>query len=485
MRARSIHGKLVLATSAFALVLMGCGSGSSSESSGDGVHTVPGSAASVQLPATWNTIDTESSDAEIEEFQRAHPRFLDVGDILRSPVDGALVAAVGKGDVRLLVTVRPSEEGVTLGQHVQENLQGMENSLRQYEFRFEGPREEIVGVGGEDAWRLRWSYKGDLGRIQIVQYTLIRDGSMVNFTFSTLGPWSEAEMTFEGAAATIRFGEAVERSAAATGMVAFYREGDDDATDIYTVPAAGGEETRLTQTGKDSSPAWSPDGERIAYVSQQDGNAEIYVMRADGSERKRLTDRPGSDEAPSWSPDGQRILFTSESGDDTFDLFLMDADGSDVQRLTDDGQSGDGSFSPDGKRIVFWSGRDQGKGVYVMDADGSGARWLTSRFETSWGGDWSPDNDAIVFVGSGHESNPDDDIVAIYRMSPDGSDVERLATARGYWVDEPEWSPDGESIAFFGDGEGPGAIWLMDADGKRQRPLTHTGDSHGPSWVAP
>jgi len=182
-------------------------------------------------------------------------------------------------------------------------------------------------------------------------------------------------------------------------------------------------------------------------------------------------------------------MFTRGSCDEgACDLYEMNADGSGVRRLTRGGQSSDGSWSPDGEQIVFWSSRrllldlSGGSGIFVMNADGSGNRRLTPDFDTAWNPDWSPDGETILFVGSKDDPGTGDEVTAIYRMNADGSDPRKIASPTGYWIDEPEWSPDGNSIAFFSDGQGVGAIWVMKADGTRQRPLTRSGDSHSPSW---
>ena len=82
-----------------------------------------------------------------------------------------------------------------------------------------------------------------------------------------------------------------------------------------------------------SCPAWSPDGEQIAFATDRDGNLEIYVMAADGSNPTRLTDNPAEDSNPGWSPDGNQIVFTSDRDGDV-DVYTMTPDGSDVSSLT-------------------------------------------------------------------------------------------------------------------------------------------------------
>ena len=87
----------------------------------------------------------------------------------------------------------------------------------------------------------------------------------------------------------------------------------------------------------DEEPAWSPDGEKIAFVSYPgNDNAEIYLMNSDGSGRTRLTGIPGNDHwPPTWSPDGDRIAFTSDGKDETGGIYVMKSDGSGLGRLTD------------------------------------------------------------------------------------------------------------------------------------------------------
>ena len=126
---------------------------------------------------------------------------------------------------------------------------------------------------------------------------------------------------------------------------------------------------------------------RIAFESIRDGNLEIYVMNADGSNQTRLTDNPASDSDPTWSADGQKIAFASNR-DGNWQIYIMNADGSNQTRLTNN-QADDAypAWSPDGQRIAFTSNRDGNLEIYVMNPDGS----QQSRLTNNSGADSFPD----------------------------------------------------------------------------------------------
>ena len=196
-------------------------------------------------------------------------------------------------------------------------------------------------------------------------------------------------------------------------------------SEIFLMNPDGTGRQRLTENRAiDGSPAWSPDGRQIAFFSSRDavpaqgdavpdqgGNWEIYVMDADGSHVLRLTDQPGQDHSPAWSPDGARIAFVSER-DGNEEIYLMNPDGTSLQRLThNEAEDWYPAWSPDGKRIAFSSSRDAavlGQGgavsdqggavpdpggsqeIYVMNADGSNPQRLTNNQAEDWGPAWRP-----------------------------------------------------------------------------------------------
>jgi len=117
--------------------------------------------------------------------------------------------------------------------------------------------------------------------------------------------------------------------------------------DICVMNADGSDQVNLTrESASGHSPAWSPDGTRIAFASNRDGNGEIYVMNADGSGQTRLTDNPAAEAFPAWSPDGSRIAFVS-GRDGNLEVYVMNADGSGQTNLTDNpATDGSAAWSP-------------------------------------------------------------------------------------------------------------------------------------------
>ncbi|MCS7043099.1 MAG: hypothetical protein NZR01_09930 [Bryobacteraceae bacterium] len=183
-----------------------------------------------------------------------------------------------------------------------------------------------------------------------------------------------------------------------------------DPSKIYIVPIAGGAPRLVTEKGPSYLHGWSPDGKRLAYCAQRNGEYDIYEISVEGGEEQRLTDAPGLDDGPEYSPDGRLIYFNSERTG-LMRIWGMNADGSGQRMISQGPESADwfAHFSPDGKWICYLSydrsvqGHPPNRDVVIRLADSSGAnpRVLVTLF----GGqgtmnvpNWSPDSTRFAFV---------------------------------------------------------------------------------------
>jgi Tol biopolymer transport system component len=267
------------------------------------------------------------------------------------------------------------------------------------------------------------------------------------------------------------------------------------AYDIYVMDPDGSNPVQLTSgVGDEIDPVWSPDGTKIAFEAWipvgNDGNREIFVMNADGSNQVNITTWPfGDDREPTWSPDGTRIAYTSNGDNGTSqDLVVMNADGSDPVYLTDSASNlsvtgiKEPAWSPDGGQIAFVATPVDigGEEIFLIDADGSNLRNLTNAPGSFYGSPaWSPLGDRIVFVHA--RVNRDGPHIEV--MNSDGTDRQVLYDG-GWRQDSPAFSPDGTKIAFWSESQDVEGIMVMAADGTQVAPLTSApGADTMPNWA--
>lgn len=204
---------------------------------------------------------------------------------------------------------------------------------------------------------------------------------------------------------------------------------------------------------------------RRSYSWNFDPYMEIFEADLDGGNLVRLTDAPGYDAEGSYSPDGRQIVFCSFR-DGPGNLYVMDSDGSSVRRLTtNEGYDGGPFFSPDGRRVIFRgeAGAKDLLQLKVINADGSGYRQLTDNKGVNWGPFWHPDGKRILFSTSlhGHEN------YELYLMNVDDGSLERVTYTFGADV-LPVFSPDGKRVMWTskrrsaGETESTSQLWMAD-----------------------
>jgi tol-pal system beta propeller repeat protein TolB len=261
--------------------------------------------------------------------------------------------------------------------------------------------------------------------------------------------------------------------------------------DIWTMRADGSNRVNLTNdTAQDQSPAWSPDGSKIAFAHRTGASGfsrEIFVMDANGANRVQVTSNAVADVMPTWSPDGNRLALVAFGPDGNRDIYVINADGSEPLNITN-ADSFDllPDWSPDGKLIIFTSDRSGEFHNYTMRPDGSQLRQVGPSGINASGGVFSPDGRLITFENNGcGDCTASDTFV----MKANGLAVRQLTdTPLNELTDD--WSADGTQILIevselFGDGLGASDLAVIDVDDGAVKYLTNTPDidEFGGSWA--
>lgn len=206
--------------------------------------------------------------------------------------------------------------------------------------------------------------------------------------------------------------------------------------------------------------------ERIAFQSKLDSPTfDIYTIKPDGTDLRRLTDASGNDQFPSWSPDAKRIVFSSDR-DGQNEIYVMNADGTNQQHLAAHSEEDlVPRWSHDGKSIAFYSTRD-GKGIFVMNPDGSNVRKIITNENITFDYGafrlaWSPDDQMLAYTAG----DPGDGLLYLYVINLDGTVVQRYSNLRATeWNWFESFSPDKRLQIIRTVGFGPQEVFIVEAE---------------------
>jgi dipeptidyl aminopeptidase/acylaminoacyl peptidase len=205
----------------------------------------------------------------------------------------------------------------------------------------------------------------------------------------------------------------------------------------------------ITEVSRINDPEFSPDGRWISFVSNHSGANKMWMVAASGGEPKVVLPGPQGENSPVWSPDGKRIAFLS-ARDGQIDIWAAAPDGGDLKRVTNEKSAKHAiRWSPDGTKIAYIGNREKKQDIYIVAAAGGEATQLTKDTnewdESRWAPAWSPDGKQIAFVSNRSDYYADD----LWLINADGTHLRKITTDTRVMTD-PEWSPDGKYIAFNG-----------------------------------
>lgn len=251
------------------------------------------------------------------------------------------------------------------------------------------------------------------------------------------------------------------------------RDGNDE---LYMMDYDGHNQTRVTFNKKqDYMPAWSADRKKIAYTSYRNNRAGLYILNPFEGEITEVVSK-GTNFAPTFSPDGKKLAFCSTLEEGNPEIYVATSEGKKIKRLTFNKAIDTApSWSPTSREIAFTSDRGGTPQIYIMDAEGSNIRRI------SFGGNyhdapaWSPAGGIIAYVSRV------DQIFDIYALNLRTEQVVKLTESNAR-NETPSWSPDGRHLVFSSNITGTIQLYTIDYDGSNLRRLTSKGESKLPDW---
>ncbi|HEY5995332.1 MAG TPA: Tol-Pal system beta propeller repeat protein TolB [Gallionellaceae bacterium] len=237
-----------------------------------------------------------------------------------------------------------------------------------------------------------------------------------------------------------------------------------------------GEQTVLTSAETIMSPAWSPDGSHLAYVSFEKRHAVVYIQSLLTGQRLLLANYEGSNSAPAWSPDGRHLAVVL-TRDGSSQIYLVRPDGTGLRRISFSGAiDTEPCFSPDGQYLLFTSDRGGTPQIYQMNAEGTGtAERQTFDEGQNFSPRYSPDGKSFTFT---HLVNG-----RFYIAVQDFETRQMQMLTDGGWEKRPSFAPNGKMLLFANEAQGRGILSTVSSDGRvKQKMFPQVGDIREPTW---
>lgn len=268
---------------------------------------------------------------------------------------------------------------------------------------------------------------------------------------------------------------------AAASRIAFVLNGRDGSKEMYIIDYDGDNVQRITSDGAITlSPAWSPDGTRLAFTSYRSGSPLLYERDLTTGRDRLISDRDGINITPTYSPDGGTIAFSTTVSGNT-EVATYDRDRNCCLEQHTRGRQYDSlspSYSPDGRRFAFVSNRLGEPHVYVMAVGGGEPRLIS---DYSFGGrgyntspDWSPAGESIAYHSRVNDT--------MQIMVADLSTGERRLLTNDGSNEDPSWAPDGRHLVFSSRDREGGGLYILDTVSGRVRPLLRGAGYGLPDW---